>query len=481
MSFRIWRLGLSVFLVTLWVPALGASPSPGDGGLALTLEEAIARALEQSENLVIERASQDAAAAAVDGARGAYDPQLEFSAGFRRSLLPVNSAFSGAPEGEVAPTDESFEGSAGVRQLLSTGGTVSLRAVSSRTETDGSFGLLSPAYGSQLGVELRQPLLQDRKVDAARLTLRVAAADRDFAAASLKGEVRDTIAAVEAAYWTLAAQRRGVEVRERTIALAQEQLDETELRIESGVSPEMEISQPRAELERRRGELLAAREAAARAENALKLLVLGDGEADLWSRAILLLDPVTGPAEEVDPSAAMAEALASRAELLAAQAALERSRAESLFAEDRIRPSLDLVVSYDRFGLTGSRNSAASPIPGLDGEVPPQLEGGLGSSLGALFDGDFEDARIALELAFPLGNRRARADVEIARAADRQAEADLSRARKAIRVEVLDAVATLRTAGPASRPPAPRGRRPNPSFRRNGSATTWGFPPTFWS
>jgi outer membrane protein TolC len=422
--------------------ALPAAAEP----LALTLEEAVARALENNEGILIERAGRDAAVAGVEGAQGAYDPLLGAAAGYRRSIEPINSAFSGAPDGKPAPTNEQLEGSVTLDQLLPSGGLVSVRAFSSRAETDGTFGLLSPAYGSLVGVELRQPLLRDRAVDAARFTIRVAAADRDRAVASLRREVRDTVAAVERAYWNLVAVRRQVGVLNETVDLAEEQLDQTGLRIENGVAPETEIAQPRAELERRRGDLLAAQEAVSRAENALKLLILGDEEDVAWTQSLAPVDDVEIERESVDVAAAMAQALAARAELEAAASFLERRQVETAFAVDRVRPTLDLVVSYDRYGLTGSQNPAASSIPGLDGDLPPELEGGWGSSFGALADGDFDDSRIALELGLPIGNRTARADAEIARTAERQASADLSRIRKGIRAEVLDAVAALETA-----------------------------------
>lgn len=431
----------------LFAAALLPAAETGGGPLPLTLEEAIARALEKNEGILIERAGRAAAAAAVEGAGGAYDPLLAVSTGYRESTLPVNSAFSGAPEGEPAPTDELFDAGASVSRLLSTGGEVTVRALTSRAETDGAFGLLSPAYGSQLGVELRQPLLRDRAVDAARLGLRVTAADRDRAVASLRREVRDTVAAVERAYWDLVALRRFVEVGEDNVRLAEEQLGETELRIENGVAPETEISQPRAELERRRGELLAAREGVSRAENTLKLLILGDDEgASLWARPLEPIDRVETTGEPVDAAAAMERALVARAEVEAAESFVERRRAETAFTADRIRPTLDLVVSYDRYGLTGDRNPAASTIPGLEGEIPPELEGGWGGAFDALADGDFDDSRIALELGVPIGNRTARADAEIARAAEVQASAELARIRKTVRAEVLDAVAALETA-----------------------------------
>jgi len=412
----------------------------------LTLEDAIAGALTTNESIRIERAGRDAADAAIGGAQGAYDPLLTVAAGWRSVEAPVNSAFSGAPEGELAPRDRTTEASAGVAQLLPTGAVVSVTTGSSRATTDGAFAFLSPAYQTQLGVELRQPLLRDRAIDPARLGLRVAAADRDRAGASLRREVLETVAAVERAYWNLVSARQAVAVQQETVDLAARQLDETRTRIESGASPETEAAQPRAELERRRGDLLAAREVAARAETALKRLILGDDTA-AWSER---LDPVNDTEiaiEPVDVSAAMDDALGARPELDAAEATVTRRRAERDFAKNRIRPSLDLVLSYDRYGLAGSRNPSSSAIPGLSGDVPADLEGNLGDATSQLADGDFDDARIGLELQIPIGNRSARAEAKIARTAQVQAEADVTRLRKAIRAQVLDAAAATETAG----------------------------------
>ncbi len=430
-----------------------ATLAPQVSGLALaaehplTLEEAIARALETNENIVIERQSLAAARAGVTGALGAYDPLLAFQSGWRRATDPVNSAFSGAPAGEEAPTAEYAEAGAVLSQLLKTGGVVSLRALASRGETDGAFDLLSPAYGTQVGLELRQPLLRNRTVDVARFTVQAAAADRERAGAALEREVSETVAAVERAYWTLTAARRAVAVREEAVGLAREQLAETEIRIDNGSAPKTEGAQPRAELERRRGELLAAREEAARAQNALKVLILGDDDGGLW---LAELAPATDTAVDVatvDVAAAIAQALDARPELDAAAAAIDRRRAATAFARDEVRPALDAVVSYDRFGLAGSVNGAASLPPGLPGTIPSGLEGSFGRSLELLGDGDFEDARVGLVLGVPLGNRAARAAAVTAETVERQAEADLTRLRKAIRAEVLDAAAALTTAG----------------------------------
>jgi outer membrane protein TolC len=417
------------------------------GVRALTLEEAVALALEKNERIIVERESVAAADAAIVAARGAYDPRLGLEVDWQRAAWPVNSAFSGAPDGAFAPTVEA--GSAGVAlgQLLPSGGELSLRSSASRQTTDGSFDLLSPSHWTQLGIALQQPLLRGRSVDAARLAVRVAATDRTRAGASLRRELNDTVAEVERAYWRLAAVRLAVEVGEEAVRLAEEQLGETSERIASGSAPEKEIAQPRAELERRRGDLIAARETLARAGNALKLLILDDSDTALWAARLEASDPVETEIVAVDVVAAMERALASRAELEAAGAVVERRITETEFARDGKRPSLDLLLSYDRYGLAGSANPAGVAVPGLPAEVPPGLVGGWSQSYEVLGQGDFDDARIALLFGIPIGNRAAAGALAGAVSAQRQAEVELAATRKAIRAEVLDAVAGLETSG----------------------------------
>lgn len=413
----------------------------------LTLDEAIRFALEKNESIFISRESAASAEAAVSGARGVYNPVLDLGGFWRQTKQPVNSAFSGAPAGAGAPTTESVEGSAVISQYLPSGGTVSARAITSRGTTNNTYVLLSPAYQTRVGIELRQPLLRDRASDPERLSIRVADADRKRSTAELRADITDAVAAVERAYWDLAAARAEVNVREEAVQLAEEQLGETEARVESGAAPKTEIAQPRAELERRRGEMLAAREAASRADTALKLLMLADDDVDLWQESF---DPEVDRNIEiipVDRGVAMERALASRPELEVAIAVIDRRKAEHAFTHSGTRPSLDAVVSYDRFGISGAGNPAGESITGVPVVIPAEYDGGWGRSWDMLGDGDFDDVTAGLVFSFPIGNDAAQAEDATAQHAERQAEAEMARARKLVRAEVLNAAAAIETAG----------------------------------
>ena len=143
-------------------PAVG--PTPQD----LALSDALTRAIAKNRDVMVERESATIADAGVERAQGAYDPTLRADVRYRDQQLPVTSLLNGAPAGDIAPRQTGLTSSASFSELLRTGATVTFSASMARN-TDNSFiTLIAPAWSSSLGVEARQPLLQNRQIDPAR-------------------------------------------------------------------------------------------------------------------------------------------------------------------------------------------------------------------------------------------------------------------------------------------------------------------------
>lgn len=409
----------------------------------LTLSDAISRALEKNADVVVERESLNIAEASVLRADAAYEPSLRGDARLRKRTDPLNSVLSGAPPGELSPTVRSLQTSAALVQLLPTGGTFSVFSGVGRDETNSFFALLTPAWSTSFGAEVRQPLLQNRRTDPARRAIRIARVDRTRALTSLRRTASEVTAAVERAYWTVVAARRDVEIRESTVGVAEKQRDDTRVRIEAGTQPEVELSQTTAEVERRRGEVMVARENLIRAENALRNLIARNAEDEVWNRPIVPANAPRVAHERVDVSAAIALALQNRPELQELALRLDRHDVEIDAAVDRIRPQLDLVASYTGRGLAGTRNpDAFSPFGPI--VIDDDLRGGLGQSLHTL--DEFPDASLGVSFVLPIGNTAAKQDVAIARAQRRQSTATLDAARQRVALEVRNALAALDSA-----------------------------------
>lgn len=413
----------------------------------LTLDEATRRALEANTSLAVERQSAGQASDAVRAARGAYDFVVSSDVGWTRATDPVNSLFSGAPGDALAPENRGLDASVGVTRLLPTGATVDLFTSWGRTTTNGVYTSLSPAYETDVGVSFRQPLLRNLSIDPAREAIRVASAGRVASAAHLEQVVSDTVARVDAAYWDLVAARRDAASLESSVALAAKQLDETKTRIQMGTMSKTDVAEPTAELERRKASLALARGRVEAAENALKLLVLGDPDDPGWASRIVPEDAPETNLVHPDLDRALAQGLAKRPEIDEARARRTGAEAEVAGRRSDVRPALDFVASYERRGLAGSVNPAAVDFTGQPISVPPPLDGGSGRSYGTIGENRFPAVSVGLSLSLPLSNRTAKANLAVARSRLEQASLGVTAVRQAVVAEIRNAVSAVETAG----------------------------------
>jgi outer membrane protein TolC len=412
----------------------------------MALSDATARALARNHAIRVEREEVAASEGRIVGAQGEYDSRLRFDVGFRNARNPITSVFSGAPEGSLAPSYNAFESGVSLSKLFKSGAVATASTSIAHDGTNDSLILFDPAYTTSLGVDLRQPLLRNRAIDPARAALRVTALDRDRSSAALATQVLQTVSQVEAAYWQLVAARRDVDVHRGTVALAERQREETQIRVKGGAASPSDVAQPTAEVERRRGDLLIAQESVARAERALKELIAEDASDPLWSIEIIPADVPDGPATKVDLVAALNDAEEHRPELTGNAAEISQREVDVELAHDALKPNVDLILGYTVRGLSGSQNPLAIQVPGVPSTFPPSLDGGLGSSWGSLGSHDFHDAYAGVQVDIPLGKRSARGQVGVAEANRRRAHTERGQLRNRIGMEVRNAVTALETA-----------------------------------
>src|SRR5664279_4260485 len=125
---KVLALTLSLLALPLAARPQGDPASPE--GVPLSLTDATARALARNHDIAFERDAFRITDATVLRAQGSYDPAFHLDARYRNHTDPVNSLLSGAPVGEISPSAEGFATSASIGQLLPTGGTVSVSALS---------------------------------------------------------------------------------------------------------------------------------------------------------------------------------------------------------------------------------------------------------------------------------------------------------------------------------------------------------------
>jgi len=412
-----------------------------------SLNDATARALEKNHAIRIEREAVAAADALIGSAQGAYDGRFRVGLDAGRHTDPSATVFSGAPIGHVAPTTTDFNWSASISQLFKSGAVLTVSSDVSRESTNNIYYLFRPAYFTSLGVDLQQPLLRNRAIDPARTALRVSALDRDRSSAVLARQALQTVSEVEHAYWNLVAARRDRDTRRGTLALADEQRRDTEVRIEARTVAASDLAQPIAELERRRGDLFAADEAVARAENALKQLMLDDTADPLWSVELTPSDDPMVTPTTIDLAAALKDAARLRPEFAEFAARSSQHDAEIELARDAVKPQLDLVAGYTMRGLGGGQNEGVSSFGGSSATVPASLSGSLGTSWDAMASQKFPDARVGVVFQMAVGRHEARGKLGAVQAERRQTLLAKAQIEQQVGIEVRNAATALETAG----------------------------------
>jgi outer membrane protein TolC len=289
-------------------------------------------------------------------------------------------------------------------------------------------------------------LLRHRAIDPARAALRVTALDRDRSSAGLARQVLQTVSEVETAYWDLVAARRDLDVRRGSLALAEQQRADTQVRIEAKTVPLSDLAQPTAEVERRRGDLLSAQEAVVRAERALKRLMLDDLGDPLWNAGVAPADAPEATGIAVNIEVALAEAQRNRPELAELTAKIAREDVQVTLAKDGLKPRLDLVAGYTMRGLAGDRNARALSLSGIPSGIPSDLEGGQWTSLNTLASQKFPDAKFGITFELPVGNRAAHGQVVAAEATRKQSALTMAQTHERIVVEVRNAATAIETA-----------------------------------
>src|SRR5436305_6208732 len=169
--------------------ATSPQPSAAQQTQMLTLADATARALQRNLDVRIEREVVAEAEARALGALGSYDLRLRADASERHHRDPITTLFSGAPPGEVSPSNNDFSSTVSLTRLFKSGATATGAASVSRDVTNSFFTLFVPAYITSLGVQVRQPLLRNRETDTARTQLTITALDRPKSNAVLQQQV----------------------------------------------------------------------------------------------------------------------------------------------------------------------------------------------------------------------------------------------------------------------------------------------------
>ena len=422
-------------LLALAAGMLSAPPAAAqDEPLALTLEEAVRRAIENNPDLAIVRLDTDVEAARGGEAKTAFTPVFATVLGRSSTVTPPANFLLGERGVDV---DDVFS-STGVRQRLPWGsGTWSISWETARTSTDNPLTSFDPTLESGVQLAFSQPLLRDRKIDSARH--QYAVSKRNVAASDLRFRevVVQTIAAVKQAYWMLKATRANVDVQQRSLELARELSRENKVRVDAGQIPPIDLVQAEAEVAQRRENLIRAQAAAGDAEDALRRLIVKPNDTGFWQVRIEAVDGLSPVNQLPDVDGAVARALDQRYDIRRAGVDLENATSEIAFLDNQRLPDVRFETSYRGNGLAGTQFLRGNGFPG---PVIGTRNRSYGDALGQAFSDDYPSWSFGVTVSYPLGQSLEEAS---------RVRAQIERRQVSSRIESLriEAAETVRRAG----------------------------------
>src|SRR3989442_6498964 len=191
-----------IALAVLLIPGSVSAQVEKPDALPLTLADAVQRAVEHNPDLAIVRLGTEVEAARVSESRGVYSPVFSTSFGRSSNVTPPSNFLVGDSGVDV----KDVFSSTGVRQRLPWGaGTWSVSWDTSRTTTNNPITSFDPALQSGVQFAFSQPLLKDRKIDAARQQFLVAKRNQESSELRFRESVVQTVAAGKQARWMLQA------------------------------------------------------------------------------------------------------------------------------------------------------------------------------------------------------------------------------------------------------------------------------------
>ena len=386
--------------------------------LELILEECRALAMANNLSLKVQLIAPAIAAQTVSEQEAKFEAAFVANASYTKTDTPTETTLA-ASSADASNVD------LGVQIPLRTGGTVTFDVIDRRLKTDEVSSefekSLNPRYSNDFSVSISQPLLRNAGNRANTHSIRIAEYDRRISEAQTKLEVIRVIAAADRAYWRLYAARKDLTVRKQQYDLARAQLEQARRFVDSGERAQVEVIRAEAGVAAQLEAIIIAENSVRDRQRELKQILNKPG-LETQSSTVLICATEADPVHyELDGDRVVTAAIQNRMEMLELELQLAKDASIVDFRRNQALPLVTLNYTYNINGLGPTRSDAYD----------------------LLYDKNFEDHTLGLQLQVPLGNVAAKSRLRSAFYQRRQRLASRESRRTLIEVEVLKAVDQL--------------------------------------
>jgi outer membrane protein TolC len=287
-------------------------------------------------------------------------------------------------------------------------------------------------------------LLRGFGTDVNRAEIEVARRNRDISQVQFEQVVITTVQAVENAYWNLIYTIDNLKVKQHSLKLAQDLLDQTRTRVRIGTSAPIDIVQSEATVASRELDIIVAENQVENAADVLKDL-MGFENPDDWKSRIVPTDALEATTTSANLDQSIAEALQRRPDLKQRELETEIDEIGVLAARNSVLPQLNLSLNYGYAGVGGTQTVLAPNTGQVIGTVP----GGWDDALSQILKRDYNQWSAAVSFSYPLENTTAKANLAQQRFALSTAKQNTALTQQRIIGEVRNTVRGLEASAKA--------------------------------
>jgi outer membrane protein len=257
------------------------------------------------------------------------------------------------------------------------GTNLSVGFTNSRTSTNSAFSTVSPALSSGFQFKLTQHLLQGFGFAANTRFIRIAKNNRELSDVAFRLQIITSVDQIENMYWDLVFAYENLRVKEESLTFSQKTLSDTKKQVEIGSLAPIEAV-------RAQSTVAADQQALTVAKTNLQLqqLIMKNAlSRTLHDPALAGADVIptstmeVPETEQVQPTEDLVnEALRHRPELVESRISLRSQEFSNQALRSALLPSLDLFAYYGGSGLGGAQNPAnvcQSPNQGFCASANP--------------------------------------------------------------------------------------------------------------
>ncbi|HOL70543.1 MAG TPA: TolC family protein [Bryobacteraceae bacterium] len=305
------------------------------------------------------------------------DPSFYVAGSAAHRTNPQTNSFTTGTNSLVL-SNKSF--SAGIQKAFLTGTSVSLGWNNNNVKTNAFRNDYNPYTNANLELTISQRLLQGFGPAVNSRNIRIAQNNRKVSDLAFKQQVIATVSQVIAGYWDLVTFHENVKVRRQALELSKKLYEDNKKQVEIGTLAPIEIVRAEAEVASNQQALVNAETQLLQQETALKNALSRTGVASptIAEARIIPTDRITVPEEEqIEPiQDLVAQALENRPELLQSRISIESTRIGLKGTKSQLLPSLDIQASFQNNALAGQLNTV--PVPNIPGIDPNQFQRGVG-------------------------------------------------------------------------------------------------------